>query len=96
MIAAQPDQEMREALIAALFDWPNNTWQQIMGEASKDYTILQQSDVMRTLADILKVFIRGAVSLRHAFVSQVCPGRAVTGRAFWKGDGGGDGGVGVL
>eukprot|EP00698_Gefionella_okellyi_P014806 TRINITY_DN4120_c0_g1_i1.p1 TRINITY_DN4120_c0_g1~~TRINITY_DN4120_c0_g1_i1.p1 ORF type:complete len:1054 (-),score=265.94 TRINITY_DN4120_c0_g1_i1:42-3203(-) len=71
MVQAQPDQHLRETLLARLMHLPNSTWTGIMAMAAQNVELLKQGTVCKDLSNILKTNTRVCVALGHPFVTQL-------------------------
>ncbi|KAH1003247.1 hypothetical protein HUJ05_011179 [Dendroctonus ponderosae] len=68
MISAQVDQPTQEALIEKYMQLPNQVWDDIISQASKNVDILKEIEVVKQLASILKTNVRACKALNHAYV----------------------------
>lgn len=71
MISAQVDQATQEALIEKYMLLPNQVWDDIISQASKNVDILKEIEVVKQLASILKTNVRACKALNHAYVLQL-------------------------
>lgn len=71
MISAQVDSAAREALIEKYMMLPNQIWDDIISQASKNVDILKDIEVVKQLASILKTNVRACKALNHAYVVQL-------------------------
>ena len=71
MISAQSDQMVQEHLIEKYMLLPNQVWDEIINQASKNVDILKDAEVVKQLANILKTNVRACKSLGHPFVTQL-------------------------
>ncbi|XP_063606328.1 exportin-1-like [Penaeus indicus] len=71
MISAQTDQVVQEHLIEKYMMLPNQVWDEIINQASRNVDILKDSDVVKQLANILKTNVRACKALGHPFVTQL-------------------------
>ncbi|ENN78028.1 hypothetical protein YQE_05513, partial [Dendroctonus ponderosae] len=71
MISAQVDQPTQEALIEKYMQLPNQVWDDIISQASKNVDILKEIEVVKQLASILKTNVRACKALNHAYVLQL-------------------------
>ncbi|CAH1379116.1 hypothetical protein MTP99_002866 [Tenebrio molitor] len=71
MISAQVDTATQEALIEKYMLLPNQVWDDIISQASKNVDILKEIDVVKQLASILKTNVRACKALNHAYVMQL-------------------------
>jgi len=71
MISAQSDQVVQEHLIEKYMMLPNQVWDEIINQASRNVDILKDPDVVKQLANILKTNVRACKALGHPFVTQL-------------------------
>ncbi|XP_066246850.1 exportin-1 [Euwallacea similis] len=71
MISAQADQSTQEALIEKYMMLPNQVWDDIISQASKNVNILKEIEIVKQLASILKTNVRACKALNHAYVLQL-------------------------
>lgn len=71
MISAQVDGATQEALIEKYMLLPNQVWDDIISQASKNVDILKDTDIVKQLASILKTNVRACKALNHAYVMQL-------------------------
>ncbi|KAI4461656.1 exportin 1/5 [Holotrichia oblita] len=71
MISAQVDGATQEALIEKYMLLPNQVWDDIISQASKNVDILKDTDIVKQLASILKTNVRACKALNHAYVIQL-------------------------
>jgi exportin-1 len=71
MISAQSDQVVQEHLIEKYMMLPNQVWDEIIYQASRNVDILKDPDVVKQLANILKTNVRACKALGHPFVTQL-------------------------
>ncbi|KAJ8917645.1 hypothetical protein NQ315_005092 [Exocentrus adspersus] len=71
MISAQVDNATQEALIEKYMMLPNQVWDDIISQASKNVDILKEIDIVKQLASILKTNVRACKALNHAYVLQL-------------------------
>eukprot|EP00741_Cyanophora_paradoxa_P007523 tig00001154_g7276.t1 len=72
MISSQNDPQIRDALTAKLMELPNQSWQEMMGQAAQTAgESLKNTDTMKNCVNILKTNVRVAYSLGHPYVSQL-------------------------
>uniref|UniRef100_A0A0V0G423 Exportin-1 n=1 Tax=Triatoma dimidiata TaxID=72491 RepID=A0A0V0G423_TRIDM len=71
MISAQVDQVAQEALIEKYMSLPNQVWDDIISQASKNVDVLKDPDVVKQLVSILKTNVRACKSLGHPYVMQL-------------------------
>ncbi|CAK9301134.1 unnamed protein product [Gordionus sp. m RMFG-2023] len=66
-----PVSNNQEALIQKYMVLPNQAWDEIVEEASKNVEILKDPNIVKQLGNILKTNIKACKSLEHAYVSQL-------------------------
>lgn len=71
MISAQVDSVAQEILIEKYMMLPNQVWDEIISQASKNVDILKDQDAVKQLASILKTNVRACKALGHAYVVQL-------------------------
>ncbi|XP_064490113.1 exportin-1-like [Ornithodoros turicata] len=71
MISAQADQAVQERLIDKYMLLPNQVWDDIIKQASKDVDILKDPDAVKQLGNILKTNVRACKALGHPYVTQL-------------------------
>ncbi|KDR14611.1 exportin-1 [Zootermopsis nevadensis] len=71
MISAQVDQVMQEHLIEKYMMLPNQVWDDIISQASKNVDVLKDQDAVKQLASILKTNVRACKALGHPYVLQL-------------------------
>ncbi|XP_018334478.1 exportin-1 [Agrilus planipennis] len=71
MISAQVDTAAQEALIEKYMLLPNQVWDDIISQASKNVDVLKEIDVVKQLGSILKTNVRACKALNHAYVVQL-------------------------
>ncbi|KAL7643340.1 UNVERIFIED_CONTAM: hypothetical protein RMT77_006632 [Armadillidium vulgare] len=71
MISAQSDHVVVEHLVEKYMTLPNQVWDDIINQASKNVDTLKDPDVVKQLANILKTNVRACKALGHPFVSQL-------------------------
>ncbi|XP_056639839.1 exportin-1 [Diorhabda sublineata] len=71
MISAQNDTPSQEALIEKYMLLPNQVWDDIISQASKNVDILKEIEIVKQLASILKTNVRACKTLNHAYVMQL-------------------------
>ncbi|XP_075225600.1 exportin-1 emb [Lycorma delicatula] len=71
MISAKVDQVEQEMLIEKYMMLPNQVWDEIINQASKNVDYLKDQDAVKQLASILKTNVRACKALGHPFVAQL-------------------------
>lgn len=71
MINAQVDQVAQEHLIEKYMMLPNQVWDDIISQASKNVDVLKDADAVKQLASILKTNVRACKALGHPYVLQL-------------------------
>ncbi|XP_017781771.1 PREDICTED: exportin-1 [Nicrophorus vespilloides] len=71
MIAAQVDSTVQENLVEKYMSLPNQVWDDIISQASKNVDVLKELDIVKQLANILKTNVRACKALNHAYVVQL-------------------------
>lgn len=71
MINAQANQVAQEALIEKYMSLPNQVWDDIISQASKNVDVLKDPDVVKQLVSILKTNVRACKALGHPYVVQL-------------------------
>lgn len=71
MISAQADPVAQEKLIEKYMQLPNQAWDGIINQASKNVDVLKDEDAVKQLGNILKTNVRACKALGHPFVVQV-------------------------
>ncbi|KAL1121954.1 hypothetical protein AAG570_003362 [Ranatra chinensis] len=71
MISAQVDQVAQEALIEKYMTLPNQIWDDIISQASKNVEVLKGPEVVKQLVSILKTNVRACKALGHPYVLQL-------------------------
>lgn len=71
MISAQTDQNVQEHLIEKYMLLPNQVWDDIINQATKNVDVLKDPDAVKQLANILKTNVRACKALGHPFVIQL-------------------------
>ncbi|CAH1969506.1 unnamed protein product [Acanthoscelides obtectus] len=71
MISAQVDAASQEGLIEKYMLLPNQVWDDIISQASKNVDILKEIEIVKQLASILKTNVRACKALNHAYVLQL-------------------------
>ncbi|XP_046388260.1 exportin-1 [Ischnura elegans] len=71
MISAQVDQVAQEHLIEKYMMLPNQVWDDIISQATKNVDVLKEQDAVKQLASILKTNVRACKALGHPYMSQL-------------------------
>ncbi|KAG7260759.1 LOW QUALITY PROTEIN: hypothetical protein CRUP_000198 [Coryphaenoides rupestris] len=71
MIGAQTDQAVQEHLIEKYMMLPNQVWDSIIQQATKNVDILKDAETVRQLGSILKTNVRACKAVGHPFVVQL-------------------------
>lgn len=71
MISAQVDQRVQDHLIETYMLLPNQVWDDIIGQASKNVDVLKDQEAVKQLSSILKTNVRACKALGHPYVLQV-------------------------
>ncbi|KAE8277336.1 Exportin-1 [Larimichthys crocea] len=71
MIAAQNDQAVQELVIEKYMLLPNQVWDSIIQQATKNVDILKDAETVRQLGSILKTNVRACKAVGHPFVVQL-------------------------
>lgn len=71
MINAQGQKNIQERLIADLMSLPNTAWDQIIAQAHKDQTFLQDSDTIKVIGNIMKTNVAACTSIGSYFYPQI-------------------------
>ncbi|XP_051559472.1 exportin-1-like [Myxocyprinus asiaticus] len=71
MIGAQTDQTVQERLIEKYMLLPNQVWDSIIQQATKNVDILKDPETVRQLGSILKTNVRACKAVGHPFVLQL-------------------------
>lgn len=71
MIAAQPQKNAQERLIAELMSYPNAAWEQIIHQATANPAILQDSDTIKVIGNIMKTNVSACTSIGSYFFPQI-------------------------
>ncbi|EDO44035.1 predicted protein [Nematostella vectensis] len=71
MISAQTDAVVMERLIEKYMSLPNQAWDNIVREATRNIDHLRDLEVVKQLGNILKTNVRGCKSIGHPFVTQL-------------------------
>jgi exportin-1 len=71
MISAQTDNGAQEALIEKYMHLPNIVWDSIIQQATVDYNVLKDPEIVKQLGNILKTNVRACKSLGNPYIIQV-------------------------
>ncbi|XP_076636423.1 exportin-1 emb [Colletes latitarsis] len=71
MISAQADTVVQEQLIENYMLLPNQVWDDIISQASKNVDVLKDQEAVKQLASILKTNVRACKALGHPYVIQL-------------------------
>uniref|UniRef100_A0A3B5LLD0 Exportin-1 n=1 Tax=Xiphophorus couchianus TaxID=32473 RepID=A0A3B5LLD0_9TELE len=71
MIGAQTDQAVQEHLIEKYMLLPNQVWDSIIQQATKNVDILKDPETVKQLGSILKTNVRACKAVGHPFVIQL-------------------------
>ncbi|XP_077866004.1 exportin-1 [Saccoglossus kowalevskii] len=71
MISAQTDTVVQEHLIEKYMMLPNQVWDGIIQQASKNVDILREPEIVKQLGSILKTNVRACKAVGHPFVVQL-------------------------
>ncbi|KAL0267451.1 UNVERIFIED_CONTAM: hypothetical protein PYX00_009718 [Menopon gallinae] len=71
MISAQMDQVVQDQLIEKYMLLPNQVWDEVISQASKNVDILKDMEAVKQLASILKTNVQACKSLGHPYVTQL-------------------------
>ncbi|MCJ1355086.1 MAG: Karyopherin transporter [Icmadophila ericetorum] len=71
MISAQGQKSTQERLIQELMSYPNQAWDQIIASANQDPTILQDSDTIKIVGNIMKTNVAACSSIGSYFYPQI-------------------------
>lgn len=71
MISAQIDQTAKDALIEKYMTLPNQVWDEIISQASKNVDYLKNMPAVKQLGSILRTNVRACKALGHSFVLQL-------------------------
>eukprot|EP01126_Amoeba_proteus_P042787 TRINITY_DN4660_c0_g1_i9.p1 TRINITY_DN4660_c0_g1~~TRINITY_DN4660_c0_g1_i9.p1 ORF type:complete len:1066 (-),score=260.84 TRINITY_DN4660_c0_g1_i9:458-3655(-) len=70
MVNGHKPQDM-EFVVGKLMELPNSTWFEIMNQAKKNPLVLREAQVVKKLANILKINVRACSSVGPGFISQI-------------------------
>lgn len=71
MISASNDQQQQEQLIEKYMMLPNQVWDDIINQASKNVEVLKDHEAVKQLGSILKTNVRACKALGHPYVLQL-------------------------
>ncbi|KAK3344026.1 CRM1 C terminal-domain-containing protein [Lasiosphaeria hispida] len=71
MVAAQGNQNQQERLLAELMSIPNQAWDEIIRQATMNPAILQDSDTIKVIGNIMKTNVSACSSIGPYFFPQV-------------------------
>jgi len=71
MISASTDQQQQEQLIEKYMALPNQVWDDIINQASKNVDVLKDHEAVKQLGSILKTNVRACKALGHPYVLQL-------------------------
>merc|ERR1711963_1337307 len=71
MISASTDQQQQEQLIEKYMALPNQVWDDIINQASKNVEVLKDHEAAKQLGSILKTNVRACKALGHPYVLQL-------------------------
>jgi len=71
MIAAQPQKNAQERLIAELMSYPNAAWDAIIQQATANPTILQDADTIKVIGNVMKTNVSACSSIGSYFYPQI-------------------------
>lgn len=71
MIAAQPQKNAQERLIAELMSYPNAAWDQIIHQATQNPAILQDGDTIKVIGNVMKTNVSACTSIGSYFYPQI-------------------------
>lgn len=71
MISAQTDQPQQERLIEKYMILPNQVWDGVISQASRNVEILKDHDAVKQLGNILKTNVRACKALGHPYITQL-------------------------
>lgn len=71
MISASTDQQQQEQLIEKYMVLPNQVWDDIINQASKNVDVLKDHEAVKQLGSILKTNVRACKALGHPYVLQL-------------------------
>lgn len=71
MISAQSDAQVQEKLIEKYMFLPNQVWDDIINQATKNVEVLKEPDAVKQLGNILKTNVRACKAVGHPYVVQL-------------------------
>ena len=71
MISAQGQKSLQDRLIENLMSYPNQAWDQIIQQANADPAILQDSETIKVVGNIMKTNVAACSSVGSYFYSQI-------------------------
>ena len=71
MIAAQPNKQQQERLVIKYMELPNRAWDNLIGQAGQNVDILNNTDNIKVLSNILKTNVAGCTAIGHGFITQI-------------------------
>jgi hypothetical protein len=71
MIAAQPQKNSQERLIAELMSYPNAAWDAIIQQATATPSILQDADTIKVIGNVMKTNVSACSSIGSYFYPQI-------------------------
>lgn len=71
MIAAQPQKNAQERLIAELMSYPNVAWDSIIAAANADPGILQDAETIKIIGNVMKTNVSACTSIGSYFYPQI-------------------------
>ncbi|KAI1284958.1 Exportin-1 [Halotydeus destructor] len=71
MISAQTDQAVQTKLIEKYMFLPNQVWDDIINQATKDVEVLKNADAVKQLGNILKTNVRACKAVGHPYMVQL-------------------------
>lgn len=71
MISAQGQKSLQDRLIAELMALPNSAWDQIIEEAGKNPAMLQDTETIKIVGNIMKTNVAACSSIGSYFASQI-------------------------
>lgn len=71
MIAAQPQKNAQERLIAELMSYPNAAWDSIITQATTNPAILQDAETIKVIGNVMKTNVSACTSIGSYFYPQI-------------------------
>ena len=71
MVSAQGNRSQQERLLSDLMALPNSAWDQIIKSATADPSILQDSDTIKIIGNIMKTNVAACTSIGPYFYPQI-------------------------